>query len=508
MFEFVKSIALACSLTLLAATAQAAAPFDVDDPPQGLFLEEWMEVSLMGQKVGYARITFRRDGDDIHTGNTMFMKILRGSVALEMTSVEESTESLGGEPLAYSYMVNMAGQPMEQEGTIADGQVTIVSEQGGRQQRRVVPYPEGALMTWGMQRKTMNLPLEPGASFTGEMFVPSISVDATKVTYRVIGPEEVMIRGQAFPAWKAQMDMIIGGNNIPTTLWVDDDHQVLKTSLNVMGMPMEMIRSDEATALGDFHPAEIFESSLITLNRDIPADATEVVYKVTQTNPGASPLNFPQSEFQQVKALGQGQYLVTVRRADHAKLPAAVEEKLANAEEYLSENLILDTQDPKVRELAIQAQAAGRPGIVATSDRMRKFVTDYIEDKNLSVGFATASEVAANPEGDCSEHAVLLAAMGRVNGIPSRVAAGLVYLSSMVDSTGSPRQDVMGYHMWTQFYIDGHWVDFDAAQDESECAPTRITLLTSSLQSSSIAELGLDLLDSIGQLEIEIVSVK
>ena len=64
------------------------------------------------------------------------------------------------------------------------------------------------------------------------------------------------------------------------------------------------------------------------------------------------------------------------------------------------------------------------------------------------------------------------------------------------------------HHMWTQFYLGGQWVDFDAALGESECSPTRLALMTSSLQETSMSELGLALLDLIGQITVEVDSVK
>ena len=64
-----------------------------------------------------------------------------------------------------------------------------------------------------------------------------------------------------------------------------------------------------------------------------------------------------------------------------------------------------------------------------------------MKKKNLSVGLATAKEVARTLAGDCTEHAVLAAALGRAAGIPTKVATGLVYFQGM-----------LGYHMWTEFY--------------------------------------------------------
>ena len=66
---------------------------------------------------------------------------------------------------------------------------------------------------------------------------------------------------------------------------------------------------------------------------------------------------------------------------------------------------------------------------------------------------ATASEVAESLSGDCTEHAVLLAAMLRARQIPSRVVVGLVYAEKL---------EAFGGHMWTEAYLDGHWLPLDA----------------------------------------------
>jgi hypothetical protein len=97
----------------------------------------------------------------------------------------------------------------------------------------------------------------------------------------------------------------------------------------------------------------------------------------------------------------------------------------------------------------------------------------------------------------------LLAALGRINGLPSRVVVGLAYVP-----TFGGQHDIFGYHMWTQFFIDGRWVDFDAALRESQCSPTRIAFATSSLQNAGLADLSLPLLSRIGAIGIEVESVE
>ena len=70
--------------------------------------------------------------------------------------------------------------------------------------------------------------------------------------------------------------------------------------------------------------------------------------------------------------------------------------------------------------------------------------TATLNAKDFSQAFASAAEVVDTHEGDCTEHAVLLAALCRARGIPARVAIGLVYM---------PATHEFGYHMWTEVYI-------------------------------------------------------
>ncbi len=510
MPEFMKALFVLCLLTLMPAAVSAEMAFDPQDPPQGLFDEEWMEVYLLGQKVGYSHLTLTRAGDTIRTETKTYMQVRRGAVAMAFETLEKTVETVDGQPLNFTVEMNMTGQPIIQRGQIDGDQITVFQEQQGRVQQRELPYPEGALMSWGLARKTMALPLEAGQTFSATLYMPSITTDfPVDVTYTVIGPEEALIGKERVPAWRAEMNMQIGATTLPTAIWTDEDHRVLKTTVNVMGMPMEMIACEQEEALEGFTPAEIFETNLLTLNKAISADAQEVVYRVTVD--GAHPdLTLPESDYQKVEKTGVGQFLVTVTRADHAEIPRMLPKlDMTVWGEYLEPNLILDTHDEEIQKLGQQAVAQPAPNDkVAQADQLRVFVSRYIEDKNLSVGFATASEVARDPQGDCSEHAVLLAALGRTWGIPSRCVAGLVYLPQMKDASGEVLENVMGYHMWTQFFLGGQWVDFDAAMGESECAPTRLALMASSLQETSMAELGLELLDLIGQITVEVVSEK
>jgi transglutaminase-like putative cysteine protease len=117
----------------------------------------------------------------------------------------------------------------------------------------------------------------------------------------------------------------------------------------------------------------------------------------------------------------------------------------------------LESDDP---EIIGQARAHTREATSA-ADKMQaleRFVHDHISNKSLSVGYASALETLHAQEGDCTEHAVLLAALGRAVGIPTRVVNGLAYADAFVG-----HERVFVPHAWVQAWIDGRWRSFDAA---------------------------------------------
>ena len=168
---------------------------------------------------------------------------------------------------------------------------------------------------------------------------------------------------------------------------------------------------------------------------------------------------------------------------------------------FLSANVYLDSDDLLIQKLSKKGKGKAKT-TKAIANKLTRFVFHYMSNKNYEVGFATASEVARNKEGDCTEHSVLLAALGRALGIPSRVVTGLVYADEFED-----QKDVLVYHMWTQFYIDEQWVNLDSALGLVKCPADRITFSVDSLEEDTIASV-LPLVELINNLKVTVQTVE
>ena len=110
--------------------------------------------------------------------------------------------------------------------------------------------------------------------------------------------------------------------------------------------------------------------------------------------------------------------------------------------------------------------------------------------------FASAAEVAKNREGDCSEHAVLLAATCRARGIPARVIIGLVY--------SVPERRFL-YHMWNEVWIEDRWIPLDATLGRGGIGAAHLKIRESNLADESAYGLVAPVLFLTDRLEIELV---
>jgi transglutaminase-like putative cysteine protease len=167
-------------------------------------------------------------------------------------------------------------------------------------------------------------------------------------------------------------------------------------------------------------------------------------------------------------------------------------------------SVMADSDDPAIREFAKKSLVGCAAIPLARADALRSAVNRSITNKNLASGFATASEALKSRSGDCTEHAVLLCALLRTQGIPARVASGLLYVSD----AGAIR-NAYGWHMWTQAMIDGKWIDLDAVLPSSGPRFDASHLLTG-LSAADGASIDTDLariVDLMGDTVIEVRSI-
>jgi len=496
------------ALLFLTAGVFAEKPIDPNDPPQGRFIDDWLEIYMGGGKVGYGHTAMTRDGDRIHTQTDMVLKIGRVDMRVTIEMKQYTIERVDGTPISFGSDLNAAQMKTSTRGEIADGKVTITTSQFGMKQKQTVDFVPGALMSWGMFRESLVRGFEPGTKYTVRTYAPEMRMDGPVDAHTVVGKwESFEYAGHKGEGHRVTVSMKAPIGAMELVSWVDKHGNALLAKLPAPGIgDMMLVTSDEKSALGDYVPPELFMTTTIPAKQRIDFKKAERISYRLRPKKGvgdkAALADMPQTDSQKVIENKDGSVDVIVSRLPRKPGSETTPVDRDALAEYLEANLMINIDDPELVKLAKKA-AGGATDPYELADNLRKFVTDYVTTKSLNVGFATASEVCRTREGDCTEHGVFLAALGRLNGLPSRVAAGLAYVPLF-----GKQDDIFGYHMWTQFWIDGKWVDYDAALRESDCSPIRITFAVSSLKSSGLADLSLPLLNRIGAIDIDILEIE
>jgi transglutaminase-like putative cysteine protease len=219
----------------------------------------------------------------------------------------------------------------------------------------------------------------------------------------------------------------------------------------MLGVNLEMLACDEACARGPDQSSDVLERTLAPAPHALEPALLNGAARYALVVDNDAVKSLPTTGEQAAKALGEHRYELEIDA-----LPVAGREKAAEPADSQPTRW-LQSDAPELRKLLAQAGAES----AAPRERMKTlegFVRGYIRNKSLRVGYASALETVKSREGDCTEHALLLAALGRAAGIPTRVVNGLAYTQRF-----NGRDNVFVPHAWAQAYVDGKWQSFDAA---------------------------------------------
>lgn len=125
---------------------------------------------------------------------------------------------------------------------------------------------------------------------------------------------------------------------------------------------------------------------------------------------------------------------------------------------WVESSFVIDFVEPQIANLhdELLKEAGPRP----TPQQLVDFVSKRITVSRAR-GWDVASVVATKFEGDCTEHAVLTAALARSFQMKARVTLGAALVG------GDPNYAGYG-HAWTEIYEDGRWGVADAALNRAD----------------------------------------
>jgi hypothetical protein len=474
--------------------------------------EHWYIVKLQDQKCGYMFIEMQPEGDEVRTHSLMSMQIRRGDNTIKITADQRYRETPDGRPLGFRHAMTLAEKPMTIEGAIDKGRLKVVQDQYGAKRESSYDFDPDIKFAWGLQLEQRKHGLAPGTTFTLKSYDPGIKIDGPfELTVTAVGKEPITLPGgESRTLTKVSSTMQLQGVPITTVSWVDDEANPLVMDFNMGGFAVRVLAASKEQALEGGAVPELFLNTFVKTNRKIDPAAKVVKLRLRLPKDDQSGMkmpDLPNTPAQSFERVNNHEAIVTIRRLNWEAIRKADDKasKDPAMKEYLQASPIVDINDARIKTHARRAVKNARTP-AEKADALRKYVTEFVQNKALDVGFASASEVVRTRKGDCSEHAVLLAALARAAGLPARGVSGIVQIPS--GSMMSSGDNSFGYHMWTQVNIDGQWVDIDAALRQTDCDPTHIALALMPLNDEGLATSVVSLLPLLGRLQIEVISVE
>lgn len=421
--------------------------------------DRWYVLEMMGGRAGWMHSRRTEAEGRITSESEMNLSIKRGTLDLVIKIETQFVETADGKPVSMRSVRNMSSMDVVEDYVFKDDGIEVTTKQAGTPPLvSKQAKPEGVWLTPAAAERFVRQRYKSGAKEIEVRTIdPSTGVTPI-VAKRTIG-EQVKIEalGRTISCIKTTVTTSAMAG-VTSTEYVDDEGELVRGDTNMGGLTMKMSVASREEATGGKHAApELMLSTFVKPDKRIkePRSTTRAVY-VLSVPEGEMP-DLPTTGSQVVQRV-DGRTLRLRIAADAFGIvpPADADEK-----KYLATSAMLNAADVEVLALTERALKGAGQDPAERAEAIRRFVYKFIKNKNLGTGFATASEVARNREGDCTEHGVLLAAMLRAAGIPSRVAVGLIYADQFAGS-----EHIFGYHMWSQamLTIDGEkrWVDLDA----------------------------------------------
>lgn len=463
--------------------------------------EDWYGLTISGAKSGWLHVTVEEDGDLIRTTSTQQLELSRGGAVIEIEVINEFVETKSGKPVSIHTVQSAMGQVSESNWTFTDTEIEMTSIAGGNPVTKITPLPTGDWMTPRVVEKYFRSQLEKGAtSVAYQTMSPELGATIITVVLTKILEEERDVMGKTLKVttWKTENDALpITG--IDT---YDSSGKKVESAMNAgFGEMKNTLMSKQAAQSPVAEIPELMVTMFIEPSQEIPNDPSLRTLKMVTKTKDGKPIQLPSCGYQTATPNPDGTCTVVV----NLNSPASATDAEKNDKQYLDKTALCDGTDVEV--VALAKKAVEKLSTSATqlekAEAMRQFVHTFITNKGYGNAFASASQVARDPSGDCSEHGVLLCGLLRAAGIPSRGVMGVVYISPDVADFGK-QNGVFGWHFWSQALIDGKWIDLDATMPD-QYSVGHIASATTSLTSEGVNADLAAIMTLIGNTEIEVV---
>ncbi|MEX1664813.1 transglutaminase-like domain-containing protein [Zhongshania arctica] len=441
-YQTAKCLAVLVFATLLAACGSIQ---ETEEQARQGTSEQWQSVSLGDHKMGYRHILKESTKSLIKTTETLSVTLSQpGSRDREISTTLSYHESKSGKPIAL-YKTIVSDTANHQMSAIVKGS-SLALRLKESAKAEYYPIEQPFYLPEGLRLALLK---QSGAVRQLEYYSWNFSTrqfNRTQLTVKAYSSPD-----QPDYAWHIQRATVIGGSSKYTDIFADKEFRPLTERSHSNGDEVLIASCDKACAMASFVP-----------NTHVYRQLIQSPYKITDTAlngkiryrlVGDFSLLPPTTYEQEVKRTPQGTELVICQDCGTEAPPSAADLRVA-----VSNNYWLPAQNPIFKNLVTEILPDRNSDVSGQMQRLTRYVTRHMSDEASYSGYATALEAYESKQGDCTEHALLLATLARAAEIPTRVVFGLAYTNERFLG----RKYVFVPHAWVQAWTGERWESYDS----------------------------------------------
>ncbi|MGB7343113.1 MAG: transglutaminase domain-containing protein [Pirellulaceae bacterium] len=471
--------------------------------------EAWYGYYLNNQQVGYSHTSAKRlieESSSNSDANINYevqeqLRFRRGNSTSVQHLSQSSIENRNGELQSFESALKVGPLVSRFRGTVANGQLDVETIRGSAKKVDRIKWEPNFRGLTAVEQSLRRTPMQEGEKRMLKMLFPH---------HYQAGTIELWCTGQTGTSmldgsYKALMEIVtkekVDGKIIAEqVIWSDDAGVIQKQLRSESGMTA--YRMDRRSALIDaVDEKDVFDTTIVRAKGEIqrPSDAKQVAYvigPVAEAKAAGKSISVPTTPGQLVRKMEDGSFRILVDRDGASERQGFAATKLQPVEADSQANAYVDSNHASISRIAtaaIRGDVSQRE-IALTLARTTK---DLLNPQPTSDGFVKASSVVQSTTGGSTEYALVLAALLRAKGIPSRLAIGVKYV---------PNEEAMAYHVWTIAHVDDQqWISLDAMTG-TLADPDRITFVTTNLSEGNQFAAVAAVLGMMSRIEIDIKS--
>jgi transglutaminase-like putative cysteine protease len=437
--------------------------------------DEWFGIYQQGKKIGYAHSRTIPEAETYHLSEESEMDILALGSVQRVKMVINSYTTKNFLLKYFDFMMQSDMTTMKIKGAVLKNQLVLDIDTGGQTRTEKIQLTRPPYLSPNIKPAILLLGLETGKTYRFPLFNPA-TMSTEDAIISIESKDRIKIGDTEQTIYKLKESF----QGMETTSWISQDGVTIKEESALGYM---LLNESKTEAMKRDKGGPIVDIITLTMIPSDPIkDSSHVTYLRARLK-GVPLQGFPLDNDRQML---KGD-VIEIRKEDYPtayRLPYSGKEMA----DYVLPNALIQSDDKRIKNQAATI-LSGEKNAHAAAKKLNDWVYAAIAKKPV-VSIPSALEVLNQREGDCNEHTALYTALARAVGIPTRMAAGIVYM-----------ENGFYYHAWPEVWV-GHWMPVDPTFNQFPADATHIRFTTGNLDRQS------DIIRLVGKLKVEVLEYR